>query len=83
MMEVNLRTNLSVPVKQIVDSMDHDDLVKFIEVVAHTLDRDFHTRKEAAEVFSSGLSETGCRFLAEVIASHCMRFKRSLNKPHE
>lgn len=77
MMEVNVKTNISISAKSLVEEMTMTELADFCSELSEKLNDDFHLRAEAAENFASGLSENGCRFLAEVVTSHCSRNKRA------
>lgn len=70
---VNVETTVWLSVDKLVSVMDETDVASFCSAVAARFDGDSKRRREAAEAFSDGLSEQGCRFLAEVIAAHWAR----------
>ncbi len=74
-MDVDLKTVVTVSARSLVEAMNHEELAEFCGFVASKLDADFVGRNNAAAEFSSGLSEDGCRFLAEAVAQHYMRNK--------
>lgn len=71
--EVNVDVKLSG--EDVAKALNEEEIASFCSQLAERLDGDFVARKKAASAFADGLSETGCRFLAEVIASHFMRNK--------
>ena len=70
---VKTETTVWLSAEKIVKLMDETDVASFCSAVAERFDSDFPKRAEAAAAFADGLSEQGCRFLAEVIASHWTR----------
>ncbi|HEJ6422207.1 TPA: hypothetical protein SL867_005077 [Pseudomonas aeruginosa] len=72
---ITTTTNVFLSVDKIVKEMDSEDIASFCSAVALRLDQDFSGRAEAANSFASGLSEIGCRFLAEAVTSFYMRQK--------
>ncbi len=74
--EITLKTVVTVSAKKLVDEMTMTELADFCSALSVKLDDDSHLRAEAAENFAEGLSEMGCRFLAEVVTHHVTRSKR-------
>ncbi|MBE8232847.1 MAG: hypothetical protein HAW67_03870 [Endozoicomonadaceae bacterium] len=75
-MQVEIKTTVAVSAKRLVEEMTMTELAEFCSELSEKLKDDFHLRAEAAENFADGLSEDGCRFLAEVVTSHYSRNKR-------
>jgi len=73
---ITTETTVFLSVDKLVKEMDAEDIGSFCSAVALRLDSDYANRADAASEFASGLSEFGCRFLAEVVASFYMREKR-------
>lgn len=73
---ITTETTVFLSVDKLVKEMDAEDIGSFCSAVALRLDREYGERAEAASEFASGLSEFGCRFLAEVVANFYMRQKR-------
>lgn len=73
---ITTETSVFLPVDKIVKEMDAEDIGSFCSAVAQRLDGEYANRADAASEFASGLSEFGCRFLAEVVANFYMREKR-------
>lgn len=73
---VKLETEVFVPADRLVREMDAEDIASFCSEVAKRLDSELAMRAEAANQFSSGLSELGARFLAEAVTCFYMREKR-------
>lgn len=61
---------------KILDMIDPEDVGLFLSKLAQKLDGQFVERAAAASEFAGGLSEQGCRFLAEAVTSHYMRQAR-------
>ena len=76
-MDVQLETEISISARKLADSMSATELADFCSELAEKLDREFSLRNIAAENFADGLSENGCRFLAEVITQHYHRNRSS------
>lgn len=68
-------TEVFLSVDKIVKEMDAEDIASFCSAVALRLDQDFAGRADAASHFASGLSEFGCRFLAEAVTRFYIRQK--------
>jgi hypothetical protein len=51
----------------------HGQLTEFICGLAEVLDDDYEMRASSAKEFAEGLSESACRFLAEVVCAHHYR----------
>ena len=66
-MEVSVKKQVSISVKELVDTMSTTEIALFCSEVAEKLDGEFADRNLAAQKFSEGLSEMGCRFIAEVV----------------
>lgn len=73
---IRTETTVFLSVDKLVKEMDEEDIASFCSAVALRLDNEYANRAEAARSFSTGLSEMGCRFLAEVVASYYLREKR-------
>ncbi len=73
---ITTQTQVFLSVEKIVQEMDAEDIGSFCSAVALRLDKDCAERSSAASHFADGLSEMGCRFLAEVVTSFYMRQKR-------
>lgn len=73
---ITTETTVFLSVDKLVKEMDAEDIGSFCSAVALRLDKEFAARADAASEFASGLSEFGCRFLAEVVANFYMREKR-------
>lgn len=73
---ITTETTVFLSVDKLVKEMDAEDIGSFCSVVAQRLDGEYAARADAASEFASGLSEFGCRFLAEVVANFYMRQKR-------
>lgn len=73
---ITTETTVFLSVDKLVKEMDDEDIGSFCSAVALRLDKEFPARANAASEFASGLSEFGCRFLAEVVANFYMREKR-------
>jgi hypothetical protein len=73
---VTTQTTVFLSVDKLVKEMDAEDIAGFCSAVALRLDGEYAQRAEAAHEFAGGLSEFGCRFLAEVVTSFYMREKR-------
>lgn len=73
---ITTKAEVFLSVDKIVEQMDEEDIASFCSAVALRLDKKFSERADAASAFQSGLSEFGCRFLAEVVTSFYMRDKR-------
>lgn len=74
-MEVSVKKNVSIEVKELANAMSTTEIAQFCSEVAEKLDGEFPDRNAAAEQFSEGLSELGCRFIAEVVTHHYARRK--------
>lgn len=72
-MEVSVKKQVSISVKELVGAMTVIEIAEFCSQVAIRLDGDFADRNEAASKFADGLSEMGCRFIAEVVTHHYWR----------
>ena len=73
---ITTETTVFLSVDKLVKEMDAEDIAGFCSAVALRLDSEYANRAEAASEFAGGLSEFGCRFLAEVVANFYMREKR-------
>jgi len=74
-MEVKINTNINVTSKQLVDSMSLGEIGYLLNEVALKFDDDFVDRANLASDFSDNLSETGARFLAEIVTRRHVRTK--------
>jgi hypothetical protein len=72
-MEVEVKTVVGISSVHLVESMTMTELAEFCSAAAEKLNDDFKLRSKAAENFAEGLSENGCRFLAEVVTQHYRR----------
>lgn len=72
-MEVELETTVSVSAEKLAKSMSFEEIASFLSEVALRFDQDFKHRAQLAKDFESGLSELGCRFLAEAVSNHFIR----------
>ena len=72
-MNIEINADISVSVNSIVKNMSTEELGEFLSLAAEILNTDFKHRNAAAKAMASGLSEDGCRFLAEVITHHHIR----------
>ena len=75
-LQIKAETTVYLTAEKVVREMDAEDIGSFCSAVAGRLDDEFILRAEAASMFASGLSEQGCRFLAEVVTQHFMRQPR-------
>lgn len=73
---ITTETTVFLSVDKLVAQMDIEDIGSFCSAVALRLDREYRLRNNAAEQFASGLSEMGCRFVAEAVTQHFMRTPR-------
>lgn len=73
---ITTQTTVFLSAEKVVKEMDAEDIGSFCSAVAQRLDQEYAGRAGAAEGFASGLSEIGCRFLAEVVTSFYQRQKR-------
>ncbi|MGY4817985.1 hypothetical protein ACVNP3_18810 [Pseudomonas chlororaphis subsp. piscium] len=73
---ITTQTTVFLSAEKIVKEMDAEDIGLFCSAVAERLDGEFAGRADAANCFAGGLSEQGCRFLAEVVTSFYQRQKR-------
>lgn len=73
---VKAQTTVFLTAESIVKLMDAEDIGSFCSAVAERLDREYSSRAGAAAEFAGGLSELGCRFLAEVVTSYYQRRAR-------
>ncbi len=72
-MDVELETVVSVSAEKLAKSMSFEEIASFLSEVALRFDQDFKQRTYLAKTFENGLSELGCRFLAEAVSNHFMR----------
>ncbi|MEW9045589.1 MAG: hypothetical protein AB2387_00765 [Stutzerimonas stutzeri] len=73
---ITTETQVFLSVDKIVKEMDAEDIGSFCSAVALRLDEEYAGRAAAASHFADGLSEIGCRFLAEVVTNFYQRQKR-------
>ena len=73
---ISTQTTVFLSVDKVVKEMDAEEIGSFCSAVAQRLDQEYAGRAGAAADFASGLSEMGCRFLAEVVTSFYQRQKR-------
>ncbi|WP_437881065.1 hypothetical protein [Pseudomonas sp. LRF_L74] len=73
---ITTETTVFISAAKVVKEMDAEDIGSFCSAVAERLDQEYAGRAGAAAAFADGLSEQGCRFLAEVVTSFFMRQKR-------
>lgn len=81
-MEVSVSKKVRIDVAELVEAMTPTEIAQFCSEVAEKLDGDFAERNEAAKQFSDGLSEMGCRFIAEIATHHYMRSLRKGEDEH-
>ena len=70
---ITTETTVYLSAEKVVKEMDAEDIGSFCSAVANRLDQEYSARAGAAACFADGLSEQGCRFLAEVVASFYQR----------
>ena len=70
---IKTETTVFLSVDKLVAKMDIEDIGSFCSAVAERLDKEFRLRTDAASQFAGGLSEMGCRFIAEAVTQHYMR----------
>lgn len=70
---ITTETTVFLSADKVVREMDAEDIGSFCSAVANRLDQEYSARAGAASSFADGLSEQGCRFLAEVVASFYQR----------
>ncbi|CAD5376772.1 conserved hypothetical protein [Pseudomonas sp. OF001] len=70
---IETTTKVFLSVDKVVKEMDAEDIGSFCSAIAERLDGQFAERAGAAAAFSDGLSEKGCRFLAEIVARFYLR----------
>lgn len=73
---ITTQTTVFLSAEKVVKEMDAEDIGSFCSAVAQRLDQEYSERAEAARSFAGGLSEQGCRFLAEVVTSYYQRCPR-------
>lgn len=73
---ITTETTVFLSVDKLVKEMDAEDIGGFCSAIAERLDQDFAARADAANEFAYGISELGCRFLAEIVTSFYQRQKR-------
>jgi hypothetical protein len=73
---ITTETSVFLSVDKIVKEMDAEDIAGFCSAVALRLNDEYAERADAANAFAGGLSEFGCRFLAEVVTNFYMRETR-------
>ncbi|UZD98463.1 hypothetical protein LOY64_30150 (plasmid) [Pseudomonas corrugata] len=73
---VKAQTTVFLTAEAVVKLMDAEDIGSFCSAVAQRLDQEYSSRAGAASDFADGLSELGCRFLAEVVTSFYQRRAR-------
>ncbi|WP_109513570.1 hypothetical protein [Pseudomonas ovata] len=73
---IETQTTVFLSVDKLVAEMDIEDVGSFCSAVAERLDKEFRLRADAASEFASGLSEMGCRFLAEAVTQYYMRMPK-------
>ena len=73
---ITTETTVFLSADKLVKEMDAEDIGSFCSAVALRLDQEYAGRASAADEFASGLSEMGCRFLAEIVTSFYQRQKR-------
>lgn len=72
-MEVTVSTEVSITAKKLIGSMSMEEIGEFLSEAAEIFNTEFKQRNAAASSFADGLSENGCRFLAEAVTHHYMR----------
>lgn len=72
-MEVTIKTAVGVSVKQLIESMSFEEAAEFCSLIGEKFDSDFRDRAYIANQLAAGLSEDGCRFIAEVVTQHYAR----------
>jgi hypothetical protein len=73
---ITTQAEVFLSVDKLVGELDAEDIGSFCSAVAIRLDQEYAPRTDAARQFSEGLSEAGCRFLAEVVTQFYMRQSR-------
>lgn len=71
--QVQKSAEIEVSASDFVDQCSIEDVAQLVEALAGKFDREFAGRAKLAGVFADGLSERGCRFLAEVVCHHYHR----------
>ena len=72
-MDVIINTTIKVSVAKLVETMSNEQLVLLLTECSHRFYAMAKERNKLAIAFSEGLSENGCRFLAEVVTNHYFR----------
>lgn len=72
-MQVTINKEIDVSIKELAETMTHEELAYLLSECSHRFDKDPKERKKLAVAFTDGLSETGCRFLAEIVTNHYFR----------
>lgn len=72
-MQITVNTYISVDVNELAKNMSCEELAALLSLVAERFDGEYKNRRELAEAMAEGTSETGARFLAEVISSTIYR----------
>jgi len=72
-MQVSINKEFEVNVADLAKTMNHEELVYLLNECSIRFDNDSKDRKKLAIAFADGMSETGCRFLAEIVATHYFR----------
>lgn len=72
-MEATINTTIQVSITELLETMSNEELVLLLTECSHRFDAMAKERNKLAIAFSEGLSENGCRFLAEVVTSHYFR----------
>jgi hypothetical protein len=71
--DIQVNTEISISAEKLIKNMGAGDIAELLNAVALKLDDCHIDRASAADAFSENLSETGSRFLAEIVALRCRR----------
>jgi hypothetical protein len=72
-MEISVRTDVKIDAAELANSMSPSEIGEFITTLAGRFDQNAKGRTRFAGLMAEGLSEIGCRFLAEVVTQHYIR----------
>lgn len=72
-MIANIQTQIDVNISELIKDMTIDEIAELLCAVAERFDNCYVERTKAAKAFSLGMSENGCRFMAEIVTQHFMR----------
>lgn len=72
-MEIKKEVFVTVSAADFIENLSLRDVSEFCEAVAAKFNEAFSTRANLAGTFAEGISEQGCRWLAEVVTEHYAR----------